>query len=291
MARVKNTHCVSEKRQDETNLSPAVFPRKRLELKTKLKKCPTCGKVVRASNLARHLKAKHFSGVRPVTPGSPTPSITVETSPQDRVKFHVRLPAVTRTIQERVAAREVREETYEHLPRTPEDEEDLNRQLAKLYSARAAAAEKRKGLSYYQTRALVAVAVDEDIRDEVKEVLRSGGLLLHTQAEWDIAIQEAEERGRIQATASPVLGSLPSPRLAVEAEGPTGPAGTPRSTARLPTPEPGTSLGPVTSPAEKTFSSAPPLVVSSVFKEGEPQVVTVHSGGVWGLRIQPYQFT
>lgn len=259
MARVKNTLRVSS--EEGTALPRAVFPEVRLK-KKKLVKCDTCGLLLWRSNLSRHVKKQHAEVLT------------------------VKLPAVAKflshgkerdgTGEETVAEEEGREA---RLPTTPQSEDELNRELAKLYAARVPAKPVEAPLSYSQTRALMSLARDEARREELRQVMSAAGLLVYTEEERDKMLQKAREEGRSQrvledAEAIPVLSSL-SPRGSEEVDT----AEVIESAALPESSKTGVQSEPV--------CSAPPVTVTSVFGEGKPQTVTIHLGGTWGLELHP----
>ena len=146
----------------------------------------------------------------------------------------------------------------------------------------------KRGLTYDQTKTLLAVARDEGLRGEMREVLQSAGLRVQTQLEWESEVQAAEARGRREASTAGVairqsrsLEGVPGSPAAGVAPLVGDSAEAVPALARGPE---GTSLG----VASVESAGAPPaLVMSSVYREGEPQEVTLHAGGPWGLRIVP----
>ena len=290
MARVKNVE--REEDSDETLLPRALFTQKLKKKKTtKFTKCERCGVLLRRSNLARHRRNKHFEtdADEPTLHGSSAPVIREVGAG----RLVIKLPAVTKQLENLGLGKKGEEEDEEEreLPTTPQSEEELNRQLAKLYAARVPQVTS-SAFTYGETRDLLALARDEDKRVELKKVFKAAGLLLYSGEEMELLIQRAREEGRAQAEAEqapeePVLGCLPC--QADEATLPEGSTAEVALQAALP--ESGGSI--TRDELQKNPSSssqdpgdAPPLVVSSVFREGEPQVVTIYMGDM-GLRIQP----
>ena len=276
MARVKNT--LRRGIGETLGLPKAKFP----AAKETLAACNVCGLTLRKSNLARHARNRHERGrvLRPEA-SSPTTSVKLSKSPREGLKLKIRLPAVDRRLQDIRASTssEEEEEPGRCLPPTPSNDEELYRELAKLYAARVPQ-KQPSTLSYDQTKMLLTVARDESVRKDLKAVLATSGLVLQTQTEWEQNLEAAEAKGRSHASqvlqsadsSPPVLDQAPPAPLPVVQDVP----------ATFPSvPQP-------TSPVEVP-TSVPPLCVTSHFEEGKPQIITLHSGGSWGIRISPYQ--
>ena len=302
MARVKNT--LRRELGEAVGLPRAKFPVTRT-VQT-VATCSECGKAVRRSNLARHVRNRHARG-RGVQSGvgSPATSFQLSESPREGLKLKIRLPAVDRRLKDlRASSSEDEEELTRCLPPTPGDEDELYRELAKLYAARVPRSVP-SALTYEQTKTLLAVAREEELRKDLKEVMLSAGLVLRSQQEWQQELEAAEARGRDQMNQQPTRMTSPPPVLdRVPSEGTASPASQPAveevglvsapssasSTAVLNVPPP---PAPVVPPVPSTQQpvSVPPLFISSHFEEGQPQVITLHSGGSWGIKIVPCQMT
>ena len=137
MARVKNT--LRRGLGETLGLPRARFPINRQA--QPLAACTECGMVMRRSNLARHARNRHGKG-RVVRPGenSPATSVRLSKSPREGLKLKIRLPAVDRRLEDLRASSssssEEEEELDPCLPPTPSNDEELYRELAKLYAAR-----------------------------------------------------------------------------------------------------------------------------------------------------------
>ena len=187
MARTKNTL----RREPPLGLPRATFKKE--------VSCPVCGLVVRSSNLARHRRVRHPAAGLPVSSSTPfaspatTPGRTV-TSPL-QLTMKVRLPAVDRAISERMEVEAtVVEATTRDLPPTPTTEEDLQRELAKLYSGRVNKRASATSISYNFTRDLTAVAKNPDQREDLTEILWAAGLVLLSKEEWEKRTEKTPEK-------------------------------------------------------------------------------------------------
>ena len=202
-------------------------------------------------------------------PDSPAGSILLDASPEKRLRLKIKLPAVTRVLEDKgscsVGGR--------CLPTTPSSEEEFNRELARLYASKVVKP-STLSFSYLETRCLLSCARDESRRDALKQVFASVGLELLSKEELAKKEEDALERGRLQMSQEPVP-SVPCPSdeacvpVAEEASLPTQ--------ASVPGDEPESSV------------AAPLLRMTTEFREGAPQVFNFQSGGSWGIRVMPYR--
>ena len=276
MVRVKGVRSTHRRQPGETRLPRATFPN--MDLHPAQRQCKLCGLVVRKGNMARHRRIKH-SGSRHITgssdpvykhsmdhsveesnssqnteevtepsfePSKPVAAVTPEaalTRTQESSKCQrliIKLPAVDEAINKVMDSYQSPQVVNSHLPPTPETEEDLHRELARLYSRKVKANQRDTQISYNDTSVILAIARDPCKRDGLKEILDSAGLTLLTQEEYHTLSKAAEEQA--------------------------------------------------STPPEQPKSRTPhPLVVSTTHQEGQPQVVSIHMGGQWGIRLTHYE--
>ena len=270
MARVKNV--VREDEGEGVALPRAVFPNPLKKQKKKLTRCSDCGLLLRKSNLSRHMKTKHaVLLVKLPVVSKPLGDMAKGSSDE------------TEEAEEADEAEEAEEAGKPCLPTTPQSEEELNRELAKLYASRVP--KEPYSMPYTLTRTLVSLAKEESGREELRHVLQGVGLYLYTQEEKDQMLRDAEDVGRSQKGVgipedASVLSCLPP--QAEESISRLGDLPEVRGTASSPeSSKTGTSV--------QDCAPVPPVTVTSVFREGKPQTVTVHLGGSWGLELHPVQ--
>jgi len=162
-----------------------------IKKKTKKKKtaCVECGLRVRSSNMARHRRTQH-PVPRGATPrSSPEPVV----SPL-RLQLSLQLPAVVKAL-DRTTWRDAEKDVPDRqLPPTPTSEEEFVWAMAKLYSGRVSQ-QSASTISYKLTKDIAAVAGNPEQRTELKEVLLTAGMVLLTEEQWEVELQEAEARG------------------------------------------------------------------------------------------------
>ena len=201
------------------------------------------------------------SGDTSLSPALPSPA-TSPGEPKTVPTLRIKLPAVTEALRKK--SQEEEEVDLSHLPPTPESEEELRRGLAKLYGGRVSR-DVRSSLNYTETIRISEAARDPTLREELRDILSTCGFVLHSKEEQARLLEEAEARGRNQA----MLSSPPS---------------VPQGTS-VPTEDPASPEG--TSTDEQT----PPLRCTTTYKPGEPHVVTIHTGGAWGIQLTACQIS
>ena len=276
MARVKHALRPVPQKED-TKLPKATFPSQ-----GKYRQCKECGQTVLKGNLARHIRKKHASRV---PEGEAVP------------KLKIRLPSVLKgLVRQRgesgeESAREADEESCTvpineaHLPPTPESDEEMMHQLARLYSGRVSKPVATSKLGYEKTKILLSIVRDSACRAEVKEVLSQAGLLLHTQEEVDALVRDAEERGRREAewqvpesTGEDAATAYEEPSLPCESA--LVPEGHPEDQRESSTSPSCQSEESTTSPRE-----VPPLYVTSCYSGVGQQTIVIHTGGQFGIKV------
>lgn len=287
MARIKNTIRSKETASGETKLPQAKFPK---PLSGDMKReCSECGKRVAKSNFSRHMKAKHWGVVLAETLGCDG----------GIPRLKVKLPAVTRRVK-----------SHRELPSTPENEEETHRELAKLYAGRVSTPSTEKRLSYEKTKLLMSVAKDPECLGELKEILAQAGLVLQTREERDEDLADAEARGRMLAdeTISLRCGDDSSCSVGTDLEGvgvcPSPVQEVPPSLEGSCFSDEVSVKSPRVAVASEGFAAnqvlgetagvqatekvqMPPLYVTSSFRSGEAQTVTIHVGKKFGIRVTP----
>ena len=179
---------------------------------------------------------------------------------------------------------------------TPQSEEELNLGLAKLYAARVPRL-REAGLSYELAMTLVAMARRSNGLEGLKDVLGVADVVVQTRKEFNEALAKAEARGQARAGTMTVLEEVPLqpeeaslPEEAVvpgsrcwgsSAMGNAAPRGT-----RKPTSSQSVSSG-VKQGNSDEARDVPLLSVISTFVPGEPQVITLHLSGQWGIKVSP----
>ena len=322
MARVKNICRPGLGPRKTTNLPIATFGKRpgHPSSRTVRINCPICELELSRANLSRHIKRVHPASrtrvdiahpdegvatsnfthpdegvatsnfiqpddvgdatsnfIQPDDVGVATPNFTSHVQPDEPLKLVIQLPAVERALNSvsggpcftNSASRASpggpsdRSPLTGHLPTTPA-EEDRDRCLARLYSKRMANGIRGR-LPYDHTALLLETAKDLSLRTELRSIMEQAGLVLQTNEEYELSLR----RGGAQ----PV-----SPRPAATAsrvEDPGLPVGTQ------------TEFSSTSSPVVSQVP--PPFVCSTTFQEGQPQSLSLNTGGVWGIQITPYR--
>ena len=280
MARIKNI-C----RQKLVKDTDTYLPRAKFSTKMKTRACEVCGKAVSSTNLARHMKTQHRRGSGGVAIGDEVREV-IRTSSPKVPKMKIRLPSF-------VTARLGRRS----LPPTPESEEELNHELAKLYAGRVSKKDNHS-MGYDYTRTLLTLAKDPSNHDELKEVLSQAGLILHTKEEFSNLLSEAEAKGtkQTQAATSEVIPVAEESGVFPDAEGDAVvPAEMPVQEVELgvlgDVPEMCDNSNSVTETVPEARESVvgaelPPLCVTSKYSTSG-QTVTIHLGGKFGITVTP----
>ena len=281
MARVKGTRDIVKLHPEGTRLPRAKF--QTMKLHPAQVQCRVCGLVVRKGNMARHKRDKHTERHKPIqscsssSETSDSDGVAGETSPKSvfdsprcrglvspmekpiatvtpervrrppevprtdnnqRPRLVVRLPNVARALDKVTNTHSSPGLGVRHLPPTPQSDEDLHRELARLYSKKVRVTPPDTAISYGDTSVILSVAKDLRKRESFKQILEGVNLALMTKEEYKTLTKPA------------VVPATPEPPMMREPH---------------------------------------PLVVSTTHQEGEPQVVSVHMGGSWGIKLTHYK--
>ena len=181
MARCKNM--VSN--TTESGLPRAIFTRKAV--------CVTCGLGMQSSNMARHRRVKHPTSELLSGRTTPVSSPKMFVSPL-RLNLKVRLPAVTKALSDRMEIEAtVGEVTPCDLPPTPTSDEELQWELARLYSKRLGRSTSST-VGYTLTRDIAAVARNPEQREDFCAILETVGLVCLTKEELERRLEEATKK-------------------------------------------------------------------------------------------------
>ena len=111
-----------------------------------------------------------------------------------------RLPGVMEALKKKVSWKEeCPSPDLCHLLLTPEKDEEVTQSLAKLYAGKVGKP-CSSGLTYQETRLLVALACELDKLEGLKEATGAGGWRLHSIEEWARETGKVEACGRREAT-------------------------------------------------------------------------------------------
>ena len=275
MARVK--HALRPvPRKEDTMLPKATFPSQ-----GKYRQCKECGQTVLRGNLARHIRKKHTSR------GEAIPKLKIKLPSVLKGLVRQRGEAGEESVKEAGAENCAVSVDETHLPPTPESDEEMMHQLARLYSGRVSKPVATSKLGYEKTKTLLSIVCDNDCRVEVKEVLSQAGLLLHTQEEVDAMVRDAEEKGKKE-----VEWQVPESTGEDAATADEEPS-LPCESALVPEDHPEDQRESSTSPScqseESTTSSreVPPLYVTSCYSGEGQQTIVIHTGGQFGIKVTP----
>ena len=148
----------------------------------------------------------------------------------------------------------------------PSSEEELLTGLAKLYAARVPLSRKETLIPYRDTVNITAMARDRAKREELKEVFKHAGLLLHSEEELQLILAEAEARGKATVSQGCRIHTQEQLDALIQEAETRG-----REAALRSSVSPG----------------RPVVTVTSTHQEGQPQSILINTGGAWGLHIEP----
>ena len=141
----------------------------------------------------------------------------------------------------------------------------------------------------------MAMAKQSNGLEELRDVLGAADVVLQTWEEFQEALAKAEARGQVRAGMVTALEEVPlQPEEAGMPEGAVVPECRGSSSAEGVAPEGmrkpasgqahSSGMGQINSDGAR---EVPPLSVVSTFVPGEPQVITLHLGGQWGIKLSP----